>query len=584
MGKLFEHCTKQEVLHKAWRRIRANGTRSKADETRYAIEDFECAANRGISRIQRRLRDDTFSFDPQKGVLKKKKASGGRRGIVMASVHNRIVERALLDTLQEKVDCARQAGRQPSSFGGVPERSVPHALKFLHEAFGSEHRCFVRSDISGFFDGIPRKAVLDRIGEHVDDARFLTLLDQATTVTLANEEALGEDRAVFPTDDQSVAQGSPLSPLFGNILLHGFDQQFNDRGILCARFIDDFVLLGTSEAKVRKAFASARDHLAKLGLTCHDPFATTTSAEKAQHGRVEDGFDFLGYFCSPGLFQPSRRARKGLLEAVDAHLATGRRAITKVRRQEDSYAERQRYTQTLVLVDRVLRGWGGSFAYTTNVATMDALDRAIDERLDAFRAWFARQMNGADRKARRRMGDVGLLTDVERWSLDDVPFRIDPGGRFHTSAATVTISTDGALCAGRKQRKNERHSGGWAFVVHETGEECSGSDPATTNNRMELQAVIEALRHTEPGASVVVRTDSQYVDGVRNRGAAVRQNADLWKQFEAEAGQRRVKVVWIKGHAGDPHNERADKLAGIRAEEARLKAEADLVPEAAVVG
>ena len=321
MGRHFVHCTRQEALHKAWRRIRANGTRSKADETRQAIKDFERTANRDIGRIQRRLRDGTFLFDPQKGVLKKK-SSGGHRGIVMASVHNRIVERALLDTLQEKVDAARQVGRQPSSFGGVPERSVPHALKFLQEAFGSGHWHFVRSDISGFFDGIPRKAVLDRIARDVDDARFLDLLDQATTVTLANEEALGEDRAVFPTDEEGVAQGSPLSPLFGNILLHPFDERFNDRGILCARFIDDFVLLGTSEAKVRKAFASARDHLAELGLRCHDPFATGTSAEKAQHGRVEDGFDFLGYFCSPGLFQPSRRGRKGLLEAVDGHLAT----------------------------------------------------------------------------------------------------------------------------------------------------------------------------------------------------------------------------------------------------------------------
>ena len=163
MGKLFEHCTTQDTLHKAWRRIRGNGARSKAEETRSAIEDFDHTANRNITRIQKRLRTDAFEFDPQKGVLKTK-SSGGKRGIVMASVHNRIVERALLDTLQRKVEIARQAGRQPSSFGGVPERSVPHALKFLDEAFKSGHTHFVRSDISGFFDGIPRKAVLERIG------------------------------------------------------------------------------------------------------------------------------------------------------------------------------------------------------------------------------------------------------------------------------------------------------------------------------------------------------------------------------------------------------------------------------------
>nr|WP_283810353.1 reverse transcriptase domain-containing protein [Pontibrevibacter nitratireducens] len=218
VGKLFELCRKQDALHKAWRRIRANGARSKSEETRSAIEDFDRTANRDILRIQRRLREGTFEFDPQKGVLKSK-SSGGKRGIVMASVHNRIVERALLDTLQDKVEVARQAGIQKSSFGGVPNRSVPHALKFLNDAFKSDHTFFVRSDISGFFDGIPRKVVLERIAHGVDDERFLKLLDDATTVTLGNEEVLGEDRSVFPTDSEGVAQGSPLSPLFGNILL-----------------------------------------------------------------------------------------------------------------------------------------------------------------------------------------------------------------------------------------------------------------------------------------------------------------------------------------------------------------------------
>jgi ribonuclease HI len=96
---------------------------------------------------------------------------------------------------------------------------------------------------------------------------------------------------------------------------------------------------------------------------------------------------------------------------------------------------------------------------------------------------------------------------------------------------------------------------------------------------MELQAVVEALRKTEPGASVVIRTDSQYVDKIRNKGAVVSQNSDLWKLFEKEAMLRRVKIVWVKGHAGDPHNERADRIAGQQAEEARLISQMNLVRE-----
>jgi len=550
--------------------------RSKADETRSAIEDFERTTNRNISRIQSRLRRGEFKFDPQKGVLKTK-SSRGKRGIVMASVHNRVVERALLDILQKKVPIAREAGSQPSSFGGVPNRSVPHALKFLVDAFDGGHAYFIRSDISGFFDGIPRRAVLDRIQADTDDQRLLQLLNEATTVTLGNEQALGEDRRVFPTDDQGVAQGSPLSPLFGNILLQPFDVRFNDRGVVCARFVDDFVLLGKTQSKVRKAFESARSHLGELGLNCHDPFKAGVSLEKAQHGHIEDGFDFLGYNCRPGLLQPSKNARQGILEAIRKHFGAGRAAIRDVRKSEDSFAARQRYAQTLVLVDRVLRGWGESFAYGNSTSTMDNLDQLVDDLLEDFRTWFAQQLRGADRKTRRRMGGVGLLTDIDQKTFDEVPFQIDPGGRFRASSGTITISTDGALCSGKRQRKKERRPGGWAFVVHDRNVEKAGYDLATTNNRMELTAVIEALRYTDPGASVIVRTDSQYVNNVRNNGSVVKQNSDLWESFEIEAQKRRVKVVWVKGHAGDPNNERADKLAGQQAEEARLMAEADLV-------
>jgi ribonuclease HI/retron-type reverse transcriptase len=578
MGNLFFQCATQDSLHKAWRVIKSNGLKSKADETRLAIEDFDSTANRNIGRIQTRIRNHSFEFEPQKGVLKSK-SSGGKRGIVMASVHNRVVERALLDVLQDKVEIARQAGAQKSSFGGVPQRSVPHALKFIYDAFKSGHVHFVRSDISGFFDSIPRKSVLERIGQDTDDQRFLNLLSQATTVTLENENTLGEDRRVFPTDEQGVAQGSPLSPLFGNILLQPFDERFNDRGIVCARFIDDFILLGTSQTNVRKAFESARNHLGELGLRCHDPFASEVSPEKAQHGHIDDGFDFLGYNCRPGLLQPSRSARLGILETIRNHVTYGRRAIGDVRKSADSYAARQRYAQTLVLIDRVLRGWGESFAYTNSTATMDDLDMAVDNVLDDFRSWFSKQLKGADRKAKRRMGGVGLLTDVKAKNLDDVPFQVDAGGRFRTTTSTITISTDGALCTGSRQQKKERKPGGWGVVFHETGKEHAGYELSTTNNRMELQAVVEALRKTEPGASVVIRTDSQYVDKIRNKGAVVSQNSDLWKLFEKEAMLRRVKIVWVKGHAGDPHNERADRIAGQQAEEARLISQMNLVRE-----
>ena len=135
----------------------------------------------------------------------------------------------------------------------------------------------------------------------------------------------------------------------------------------------------------------------------------------------------------------------------------------------------------------------------------------------------------------------------------------------------LVIYTDGA-CSGNPG------PGGWGVVMYHgrRTKELSGGDPATTNNRMEMQAVIEALQAIKPGfgGPVVLFTDSTYVlkgltewlPGWKRRGwktAAKKpvRNADLWKTLDQLAGARSVDFRWVKGHAGDAGNERADELA-----------------------
>jgi ribonuclease HI len=125
----------------------------------------------------------------------------------------------------------------------------------------------------------------------------------------------------------------------------------------------------------------------------------------------------------------------------------------------------------------------------------------------------------------------------------------------------VTISTDGSLATKVRKKGKDQGPGGWAFVVHGTGEERSGHVSSGTNNRMELLAVIEAVKFVDPKKSVLIRTDSEYVSDAVNRGAVVKSNSDLWSVFRDLIKNRRVKVVWVIGHAGDPYNERADQLA-----------------------
>jgi ribonuclease HI len=106
--------------------------------------------------------------------------------------------------------------------------------------------------------------------------------------------------------------------------------------------------------------------------------------------------------------------------------------------------------------------------------------------------------------------------------------------------------------------------GGWGVVVRDPNgnvTELNGYDPSTTNNRMELMAAIEGLRATEPGADVILRSDSQYVVKSMTLHYKRNKNNDLWDLLDAETKSRHVRFEWVRGHGSDATNNRADELA-----------------------
>jgi ribonuclease HI len=133
----------------------------------------------------------------------------------------------------------------------------------------------------------------------------------------------------------------------------------------------------------------------------------------------------------------------------------------------------------------------------------------------------------------------------------------------------VEIFTDGAC-------KGNPGPGGWGAVLrmgnHER--EISGHAPATTNNRMEMTAVIRALGALKEPCRVSLHTDSRYVidgmtawifgwqkNGWKSAAKKPVMNTDLWQELIAAARPHRIEWIWVKGHDGHPENERADRLA-----------------------
>ena len=140
-----------------------------------------------------------------------------------------------------------------------------------------------------------------------------------------------------------------------------------------------------------------------------------------------------------------------------------------------------------------------------------------------------------------------------------------------TTELKLNIWTDGAC-------KKNPGPGGWGVLMRwgeRTKEMCGGS-VMTTNNQMELTAVIEALKAIRRPCQIVLHLDSSYVkDGItswinkkKKHGwltAAKKpvKNAELWQELDRLAGMHAIEWRWVKGHAGDPGNERADELANM---------------------
>lgn len=138
-----------------------------------------------------------------------------------------------------------------------------------------------------------------------------------------------------------------------------------------------------------------------------------------------------------------------------------------------------------------------------------------------------------------------------------------------TDTPLVEIATDGAC-------KGNPGPGGWGVLLRmgEKERELSGGEAPTTNNRMELTAAIEALTALKRPCHVVLSTDSRYVmdgltkwvkgwqrNGWRTADKKPVKNVELWQALVAACERHRVEWQWVKGHAGLPGNERADRLA-----------------------
>ncbi|WP_447769655.1 reverse transcriptase domain-containing protein [Pseudomonas kilonensis] len=407
-SSLYRRIYSGDSLYSAWRKVKESAFSSSSETIRNEAKDFESQLPRSLSDIQRALSKKTFAFEKQTGVAKTK-ANGNSRPIVLSPIPNRIVQRALLEALS-RIKFVKEALATPTSYGGIKNKRVSMAIADTKAAIAKGAAFHIRSDIAEFFTKIDKARVMRLVAPHIRCPDTIALFRAAITTDLANIDVLRRQRLdeIFPIGVEGIAQGSPLSPLIANLYLYDFDSAMNDGGVICLRYIDDFLILGKDMGCVDRAFNKAQAELKKLSLEAYRPSATS---DKASRGLTAKGFDFLGCFVSAGLVQPSTVARERFKERIKSDLDASIRMM-KSSIEAGDISPKGSYSGALQNLDRVILGWGKAFSFCSNGQWIKSLDDYITSALAQYEMEKANLFQKANGTAKRTMLGVRLLTAV----------------------------------------------------------------------------------------------------------------------------------------------------------------------------
>ena len=415
MNTLISAVANLDNLFDAWRDVRRNVRRSSWQTLLAELAEVDRSPLRDLRRIQQQLLDRTYRFSAKLGYAKRK-SGGSRRGITVQHIHDRIVQRAVLNVffsseipITNALGVVAEIVRTGTSFAGVPDRGVPGAIDLAREAIRKGATAFAYSDMKDFFPCVPRHDVIEFLSRHLGDQAFVALFEKALETELQNRDEMQEWLSLFPNEDVGVAQGSLLSTLVGNLALRQFDAVMNEGNLVTVRYLDDFLILAPDLATAATAFRRAQQELAVLKMECYAP---ADGSQKAALGYVRDGFQFLGCHIHPDGISPARSAKRKLLEEIARIISESKATIRTFCDTEAPRRSESTYCQTLAQIDRKLRGWGDVYRFVTNRVPFSQLDAEIDAQLTQFHGWFQRHYGRESSRARRRLLGVALLADT----------------------------------------------------------------------------------------------------------------------------------------------------------------------------
>lgn len=415
---MYRELGRPTTIEKAWINVRSKAKKSLSQEIKNQLKNFERKSSKNIRSIAGKLRADSYVFSKQTPYVQKR-GNKKKRPIVIADINDRVVQRAILDQLQSHSTMMAYLNTE-YSFGGIKKKSVKEAINKVIEHYKNGKIYYIRSDIIEFFRSIPRDRVLAKIKTILGgETKFCNILKEATTVELAIISDL-KDVELFPTYELGVAQGCCLSPAFGNILLHEFDRQMNDRGVVCIRYIDDFLLMSDNQDKLKKAYASATETLKQLGLKVHP----LTNKEKVEVGNIDSGLNFLGCAINDVSVSPGHEAISRLKQKLKDLVNS---SISGLSPKNDKL-KHSSLLLTVNKINNVVLGWGSQYSFCTDFRFKKPLDEYVSVLLKRYIGRFNSELTKECKKQKtkidkihlqRRFCGIQLIADCKEDSDDD---------------------------------------------------------------------------------------------------------------------------------------------------------------------
>lgn len=304
------------ALERALDRLRRSSTGAGVDGITPAR--FREKRSEYLSAIADALRTRTYRFQKLKAVPIKK-PDGGHRLIAIPTVADRVVQKALLDTVMPYIG---HRVNTPGSHAYLSQRGLATAINDVKRHIRAGNRSIVQTDIIKFFDRIKAKQAIDGLIDELPDDSLRDVLEQYVGWEVDGLNKLEPElRKAFPADGKTTGlpQGTALAPVLANMMLGRIDQAAADRGIALVRYADDIVILAKSPSLAIEAFDWYKSQLAELDLEVHDPRAGTRKSTEVPNIR-EKGIEYLGCYITEEKGQirvrPQERKVVGILNNI----------------------------------------------------------------------------------------------------------------------------------------------------------------------------------------------------------------------------------------------------------------------------